>query len=233
MSLIPDTPTLRRHACALALPAIPLALLAATLVSPTDSTDNAVQLQVAAAHAGRWQGAALLELLTAALFPLAAGGIVHLVRARGAALAHLGAILAGLGALGMTSIALRHLFIYGLTAADRGVAGQVLDRLDTHAGAIAFPLMMAAPLAWIVLSGAAARARLVSRWVVIGAVAFMISDMLPIPAAEEIQALVGMLTFGTIAVRMLTLDDLHGELRTQTPATTEHAVVHPSAAAEA
>jgi hypothetical protein len=207
MSLITNAPALRRRACALALPGVPVALLAATLVSPTDSTDNAVQLRVAAAHAGRWQAAALLELLTAALFPLAAIGIVHLVRRRGAALAHVGALLAGLGTLGMTSIALRHLFVYGLTATDETSGLRVLDRLDNHGGAIAFPLMVAGPLAWIALSGAAARARLAPRWVVAGAVVFMISDSLPVPAAEELQSLIGILTFGAIALRMLRLDD--------------------------
>ncbi|MGH3004098.1 MAG: hypothetical protein ACRDM1_15780, partial [Gaiellaceae bacterium] len=164
-------------------------------------------LRAAAAHAGRWQGAALLELLAAALFPLAVAGIVHLVRRRGATLAHLGAILGGLGTLGMTAIGLRHLVIYGLTAADEATALRVLDRLDNHAGAIAMPLMIAGPLAWLVLSGAAARAGLVPRWVVAGAVLFMVSDSLPIPAAEEIQGVIGIVTFGAIAVRMLQLGD--------------------------
>ena len=204
MSLIPDTPALRRRAGALALPAIPVTLLAATLVSPTDSIDNAAQLRAAVAHPGRWQGAALLELLAAVLFPLAAAGVVRVVRSRGAGLAHLGAVLAGLGTLGMTSIALRHLFIYGLTATDQGTALRVLDHLDNHAGAIAFPLMMAGPLAWVVLSAAAARSRLAPRWVIVGAVAYMISDALPIPAAEEVQSLIGIVTFAAIALRLLT-----------------------------
>ena len=216
MPLLSNAPALRRRTCALALPGIPLALLAGTLVSPTDSTDNAAQLQAAAAHAGRWQAAALLELLTAALFPLAAAGIVHLVRRRGASLAHLGAVAAGLGTLGMAAIALRHLFIYGLTATDQTSALRVLDRLDNHAGAVAFPLMIAGPLAWILLSGAAARAGLVSRWVGLGAVAFAVSDSLPIPAAEEIQGVIGIATFGAIAVRMLRLGDEEWESPAET-----------------
>jgi hypothetical protein len=207
MSLISYTPALRRRASALALPVIPLALLVGALVSPTDSTDNATQLHAAAAHSGRWQGAALLELLAAALFPLAAAGIVRLVRRRGAALAHVGAVCAGLGTLGMTAIALRHLFIYGLTAADPTTALRVLDRLDGHAGAVAMPLMIAGPLAWILLAGAAARAGLVARWVVVGAVAFAISDSLPIPAAEEIQGLIGLAVFGALALAVLRRGD--------------------------
>jgi hypothetical protein len=211
MALISNAPALRRRACALALPGIPLALLIGSLVAPTESIDNADQLRAAAAHAGRWQASALFELLTAALFPLAAAGIVHVVRRRGAGLAHVGALLAGLGTLGMTSIALRHLFIYGLTATDEAGALRVLDRLDGHAGAIAMPLMIAGPLTWVVLSGAAARAGLVSRWVVPAMVAFAIVDMFPIPAAEELQSVIGLAAFGAIGFALLRLDDAQWE----------------------
>lgn len=215
MSPISNAPSLRRRACALALPGIPLALLVGSLVSPTDSNDNAAQLHAAAAHAARWQGAALLELLTAALFPLAAGGVVHVVRRRGAGLAHAGALFAGLGTLGMASIALRHLFIYGLTAADQQTALRVLDRLDSHAGVVAMPLMIAGPLAWIVLAGAAARAGIAPRWIVVGMVAFAFVDNFPIPAAEEVQGLIGLATFGAIALRLLRLRDADWELATR------------------
>ena len=51
---------IRRIACALALPALPLALLASTLVSPTDSTRNAAQLRAATAHGQAWAAAAVL-----------------------------------------------------------------------------------------------------------------------------------------------------------------------------
>jgi hypothetical protein len=206
--------TFRRRACALALPGIPLALLVGSFVAPTDSTDNAKQLAAAAAHAGSWQAAALLELLAAALFPLAAAGIVHVVRRRGRALATVGAAAAGLGTLGMAAIAFRHLFIYGLTATRSAAALDVLDRLDDHAGAIAMPLMIAGPLAWILLAGAAARAGLVSRWVVVGMLAFAVSDSLPIPAAEEIQGVIGLGAFGAIALRLLGVSDEQWEAET-------------------
>lgn len=211
MSPLSNAPALRRRACALALPGIPLAFLLSSLISPTDSDQNTDQLRAAAAHAGRWQAAALFELLAAALFPLAVAGVVHLVRHRGAALAHLAALLGGLGTLGVTSIALRHLYIYGLTATDRASALRVLDRLDSHAGAVAMPLMIAGPLALLLLCGAAARAGLAPRWVVLGAVGFAISDMLPIPAAELIQGAIGVATFGMIALRMLELTDRQWE----------------------
>jgi hypothetical protein len=207
MSLVTNAPALRRRACALALPGIPLTLLVGTLISPTDSTQNATQLRAAAAHGGRWEAAALLELLTAALFPLAVAGVVHIVRRRGAGLAHLGALLGGLGTIGMAAIAFRHVFIYGLAGIDSAAALHVLDRVDKSVGVVVLPCMFAGPLALIALSGAAARAGYVSRWVVAGAFAFFISDSLPIPGAELVQAAVGVATFGWIALNMLRLTD--------------------------
>jgi hypothetical protein len=201
------TATLRRRASALALVGIPTTLLIGSLISPTDSTKNATQLHAAATHADRWQAAALLELLTAALFPLAVAGVARVVQRRGANLATVGAALGGLGALGMAAIATRHLFIYGLTVADQPSALRVLDQLDNHAGAIALPLMFAGPLALIAITAAAARARLVPSWLVAGAVLFFISDSLPIPAAEEVQGVIGIVTFGWIATRLLRLID--------------------------
>jgi hypothetical protein len=212
MSLLTNAPALRRRACALALPGIPLALLLGTLISPTDSTDNAPQLRAAAAHGGRWEAAALLELLAAALFPLAVGGIVHLVRRRGSGLANLGALLGGLGTIGLAAIAFRHLFIYGLAGIDHAAALHALDRVDNTVGIVMLPCMFAGPLALITISGAASRAGYVSRWVVAGAIVFFISDSLPIPGAEILQAAVGLATFGWIALQMLRLTNEQWEM---------------------
>jgi hypothetical protein len=59
--------------------------------------------------------------------------------------------------------------------------------------------MFAGPFALIFLAAAAARAGLVSRWAVAGAVVFFLSDMLPIPAAEELQGVIGIVTFAVVA----------------------------------
>lgn len=189
----------RRTVCALALPAIPLVLLAATLVSPTDSTENAVQLQAAAHHGAAWAAAAMLELLTAAAFPLAAAGVVMAVRGRGATLASVGGLMGALGTLGMASIALRHAFIYGLADIGQAQALHALDRVDHVFGLVVLPLMFLAPISLIVLAGAAARGGLAPRWVPVGAVVFFVVDMLPIPGAEIVQSLVGIATFAVVA----------------------------------
>jgi hypothetical protein len=196
----------RRRACAVALPGIPLALLAATLISPTDSTNNAPQLRAAAAHGARWDIAAFLELLAAALFPLAAAGVASLVRRRGTRLATAGAALASLGSIGLAAIGLRHLFIYGLATAPQATALHVLDRVDHAAGPVILPCMFAGPIALIVLVSAAVRAGYVPRWTIAAAVLFFISDSLPVPAAEEIQGVIGIATFTTVALRVLRHD---------------------------
>jgi hypothetical protein len=194
---------LRRIVCALALPAFPLALLAAALVSPTDSTEDAVQLRTAAAHGPAWTAAALFELLAAVLIPLAVFGLVDAVRGRGTALASLGGLFGALGTVGMASIALRHAFVYGLAGIDPAQALHTLDRVDDTFGPVVFPLMLLAPVTWIVLAGAVARAGIAPRGVIAGAAAFLVADMLPIPAAEIVQTAIGLATFGVIAHRVL------------------------------
>jgi anti-sigma factor RsiW len=63
--------------------------------------------------------------------------------------------------------------------------------------------MVCAPLAWILLAAAAARAGIVSRLVPAGAFVFFVVDMLPLPGAEELQGVVGIATFGALAWSLL------------------------------
>jgi hypothetical protein len=123
-----------RRLCTLALPAFPLALLAGTLVTPTDSTENAVQLTAASSHASAWVAAALLELLAAALIPFAVVAVARAIHGRGVRLAATGSALGFLGTLGLTSIALRHAFVYGLASADQATALHTIDRVDDEFG---------------------------------------------------------------------------------------------------
>jgi|SRR5579884_401501 len=215
----------RRAITTLALPALPIALLVGTLVSPTDSTKNGPQLAAAAAHPARWQTAAAFEVLGAILLALGTTALAGAVQRRGARLANVGGLLGILGSLGLMGIALHHFFIYGLAATDRAAALHALDRLDNGAaGPIVFPLMFAGPLALVVLAGAAVRAGLARRWTIAGAVVFFVSDMLPIPAAEEIQMAVGVVTFGAIAMRLLAARGDEGSAPAPSPSVTPTAV---------
>jgi hypothetical protein len=193
----------RRTICALALPAFPLALLAGTLVSPTDSTKDAVQLTAASAHHAAWAAAAILELLAAALVPPAVAAVVGAVRGRGAGLANAGGLLGVLGTIGMSAIGFRHVFIDGLAGIDTTQALHALDRIDTTFGPVVLPLMFATPLAFIVLAAAAVRAGIAPRWLPVGAFVFLVSDMLPIPGGEIVQQVVGIATFVVFARAVL------------------------------
>lgn len=197
------SPALRRVSTAIALPGFPLALLLGSLVSPTGSSANTDQLVAAGTDPNRWQAAALFELLAAALVPFAIAGVLHRVRHRGAGLANSAAVLGVLGSLGMAAISFRHLFIGALSAAHDPTANSVLDALDNRGGVAIFALMMALPVALVLLAGATARAGLVSAWVVPGAIVFALVDSFPLPWAEEVQGLVGLVTFGVIAAATL------------------------------
>ncbi len=209
--------TFRRRAAALALPGIPLALFIGSLIAPTDSIDNAPQLRAAAAHGARWDAAAVCELIAAALFPLAAAGVARAARERGATLATFGAAIAGLGSIGMAGIGFRHLFIYGLATAPQPTALHALDRVDNSVGPAIFLCMLAGPVALILLVGAAVRAGYVARWAMAGVVLFAVADSLPIPAAEEVQGVVGIAVFALVSQRIL----MHAESRRQEPRITE------------
>jgi len=194
---------IRRIACALALPALPLTLLAGTLVSPTDSTKNAVQLRAAAAHGPAWAAAAMLELAAAVVIPLGVAALVSAVRDRGSTLATIGGALGVLGTVGMAAIAFRHIFIYGMATVDRAQALHALDRVDHVFGPLVLPLMFFAPIAFVVLAAGAVRAGLASLWVPFAAFAFFVTDMLPLPGAEIAQQVIGIATFAVLAHAVL------------------------------
>lgn len=189
--------------CALALPAFPLVLLAGNLATPTDSGDNAVQLLAAARHGTAWAAAADLELLAAALIPLGVAAVLSVVRGRGRGLATAAGLVGVLGTLGMAAIAFRHMYVFGLAGIDQSPALHVLDRVDGTFGPAVLPLMVAAPVTYILLAAAAARARLAPPWLVLGAVLFFVSDLLPIPGAEVVQMLAGVITLVLLARAVL------------------------------
>jgi hypothetical protein len=189
----------RRIVCALALPALPLALLAGTLVAPTDSTDNATQLRAASLHGRALAAAEMIEMIAAVVMPLAVVAVAGAVRGRGVALATIGGALGVLGTVGMAAIAFRHVFIYGMATIGRVQALHALDRIDHVFGPIVLPLMFLGPVSFVVLAAAAVRAGIAPRWVPFGAFAFFVADMLPLPGAEVVQQVIGIATFAVLA----------------------------------
>jgi predicted membrane channel-forming protein YqfA (hemolysin III family) len=193
----------RRRAGALSLVALFPALLVSTAIDPLgDNHDNTTQLHNAIGHSGAVVASAALELLAAALAPVAVLWLVQLVNDRGRVLANIGGVLGIAGALGMALIGLHELFIAALADTDPAHGTAILDRLDHLAGPVVV-LFFGVPIALVLLAIAAHRAHLVPTWVPALAGLFFIADFTPIPEAEIIQLLLGLAAFGTIAFRAL------------------------------
>ena len=196
----------RRRAGATSIVAFFTALLIATVLAPTDSHANSEQLRAALAHPGRMQAAAWLEIAAGILAPVAVLTLMHVVRGRGARLAHAGGILGVLGSVGMSLIGVHRLFIVALAQQGGDRAGAVLDRLDHLAPAI-IVLFFALPIAFVLLAAACVRNGLAPRRVLAGAVVFLVLDSAPVPGAELLQLALGLATFGWLARRISALTD--------------------------
>lgn len=195
--------TFRRRAGAVSLVALFPVLLLSTAIDPLgDSHDNASQLHHAVGHSGAVVASAMLELLAAALAPVAVLWLVQLVTGRGRVLANVGGVLGILGSVGMTLIGIHQIFVAALADADPAHGVAVLDRLDHLVGPLPV-LFFGVPVALVLLAIAARRAELVPAWVPALAGLFFVADFFPIPGAETIQLVLGLVAFGAIALRGL------------------------------
>lgn len=197
--------TSRRLAGAFCLVGFFLTMLATSLVDPLeDSASAGVQLSVMGAHRAAVQRLAWLELLSALLFVGVVMALVGLTRRRGTGLGNLGAGIGACGAIGLSMISLHHFFLLSLLTADRATALEVSQRLDALVGPALLPFLFAGPISLVLLCAAVARAHLVPWTCFAGALAFAFIDMVPgLPHAEVIQMLLGLVTFGWIAVQMV------------------------------
>lgn len=195
----------RRWAGALCLVAFFLVMLATTLSDPVENSDPVrAQLATIASQRATVQRLAWLELLAALLFVGVVMTLVGLTRRRGTGLGNAGAVVGVCGAIGMSMISLHHFFLIALVDANQSTAVAVSDRLDALVGPALFPFLFAAPISLVLLCAAVARARLVPWTCFAGAVVFALIDLVPgVPHAEVIQMLVGLVTFGWVAVQMI------------------------------
>jgi hypothetical protein len=216
----------RRWAGALALPLFFLALLMATLSDPLDDqASNAVQLRQAAAHLGSLKLTFLAELAAAGLSVAATMAVVGAIRRRGAGLANAGAVLGVVGGVGLSLIGMAHVYLYALAASRIPDAQQVLSARDAAAGGIVL-LFLAAPLAVVLLCGAAVRARLAPWPLLVVTSAFVVLEVVPTPF-DELPALVaGLVAYVWVASGLLGL----GRTSTVTGSTASRATVGAPAA---
>lgn len=204
----------RRRVGALSTIGLFAALIASTIVDPLgDNHDNAVQLHKATGHSSAVVASAALELVAAALAPVAVLWLVQLVRGRGARLANVSGGVGIAGSLGMAMIGVHQFFVAALADADPAHGVAVLDRLDHLVGPVPL-LFFGVPVALVLLAVAVYRAGLAPRWVPALAVVFFVIDFLPVPGAEAIQLVLGLIVFGSISARALRARELQVELVT-------------------
>ena len=201
-----STSTFRRRAGALSIVGLFVAMLAATLIEPTESHSNSDLVSAAVAHAGRMQAAGWCEIGAGILAPVAVLTLAHVVVDRGARLARIGAVLGILGSVGTTLIGVHRFFVVAVAQSDSAHAVAVLDRLDQIVPVLVL-FVFAFPFALVLLAGAVVRAGLAPRWVLPAAIVFLVVDLTPLPKAELVEILVGLAAFGRIAWRILGLSD--------------------------
>jgi hypothetical protein len=201
----PTTPTpFRRWAGALTLPLFFLAMIGASVTDPVEdeTATPTEQLVQAAAHLGRLQTTFLLELVASMLFLAATAAIVGRLRGRGSGLGSAGAVLGLFGGVGMTMIAVAHIYLHALAASGSSDSVRILAARDSAAGPLPL-LFFAAPLAIVVFCGAAVRGGLV-RWpLLVVAAAFLLLEYVPSPLGEVPSLVCGLVAHSWIAVALV------------------------------
>jgi hypothetical protein len=196
---------IRRWAGALSLPLFFLAMIGASVADPVEdeTATPAEQLRQAAAHLGRLQTTFVLELLAAVFFLAATAAVVGRLRSRGAGLADAGGVLGLLGGVGLTMIAVGHIYLYALAASGSSDALSIFAARDTAAGPLPL-LFFAAPFAIVILCGAAVRGGL-ARWpLLVVAGAFLLLEYVPSPLGEVPSLVCGLVAYSWIAVALVT-----------------------------
>ncbi len=200
----PAPSAVRRWAGALSLPLLFATLVGATFADPLDDRAAAVeQARQATGHLPQLQLTFLFELLAAALMIAVTMTVVGVVRGRGSAVANAGAVLGTLGGVGLSLIAMAHVYLYAIVASGTADGAAVLAARNAGAGFVT-PLFFAAPLALVVLAVAAVRARLVPWPVLVIIGVFLVLEVMPLlPGGELFPLLAGLVAYTWIALRII------------------------------
>ena len=165
-----------------------VALFAAEFVDPSRTGKPEELASIAIETPGRMAWGAVLLVISSALLVVGALGCARLVRGRGRRLAHTGAALSVLGALGHMSYATFALILTALPGPhpNRAEMVELIDRVDQSAAVnlVALPLILFFVLGMLILQIALVRGRIVPSWV-----------LAPVGAAIVIE----ILSLGTVA----------------------------------
>lgn len=180
---------------------------AAGAIDPIGDAKNPERVSAAAAHGGRLALAALLLLLSSALFVPTIVTIMRAVRDRGRVLVWIGGVCGVLGALGHAALVGYYAVLSQTPDGDRAQMVALLDRIDssTIAGLVAVPAIAGFALGVWFLVLALARSRVLPAWVALftlASIALEISGVEPFPSIH-LAEIVGVLPIAWFGVRLL------------------------------
>lgn len=208
------TDAFRKKATALSLLGFVLASVGASVAMTLLPAGNspADQLVRAKDHAGLLLASRGMFLLATALFLPAVFGLLRLMRDRGARLAHIGAALAVLGALGHMALIMHSLFLLQTVGGDAAEMEAFLARLDSSpvVGMVVFPLVLSFGVALLLLAIGLHRAGVMPRWgLIVMIVAFLLIFTNPdgLSWIETIQNVLVAASFGWVGVLLLRMSD--------------------------
>lgn len=212
-----DPTQLRKGVAAVGLIGFPLAGLIAALIDADEGTDTAAPelYAIAAAHSDAILVSALVFIVSAILTVPAVGGLVHLVRGRGATLAHVGGALVVLGGFGHMGYATWQLMLSQIPRApDQAELVAFLDRQQTVMTPVLLPLLFAIAVGVLLLAIALRRARFVPQWFLTATIATFACDIVlnsspledtKLPIVLVWAAFTGL--FGFLGIRVLRMSD--------------------------
>lgn len=168
MLMLSDPVSFRKAVAGASLVGFPLAGLVSAILDADVGTgmEPSSLYAVLVGHERAIMVAALLFIVSAVLTVPALGGILHLLRARGAALGHIGAALVLIGAMGHMGYATWQMMLsYVPREADRAAMVAYLDRSSSVSNVLLLPMLIAVSLGLILVAVGLRRARVVPMWV--------------------------------------------------------------------
>jgi hypothetical protein len=230
---IAKTERFRRWVAGISLIGFAAMIVAQDVVGARTPSDAAGQYAAVAAERGGTIVSSVFLLVSSILLVPAVFGVLHLVRERGATLAHIGGALAILGALGHVAVMTYQLALVEMTrVGDREAMVALIDRLSnsTTVGLVVFPMILAFALGLLILSLALWRARIMQGWaaaLVLVAVVLDVAAPDGGPAAVSItKQLLAFAAFTYVGLRVLRMSDAEWER----PVARRELVAQPQAA---
>lgn len=206
------TRRIQRYTAAAALAAFPALLVVQAPIDPASGGTGEVMYAAASEQAEALLASAALIMVSGLLMVPAVASLVHLARARGAALATLAAVLGVLGGFGHFAIGMFYLVALALPGGDPGQMAAYVDRLNALPAltAIAFPLILCFGFGVVAMSWAAWRIGLLGWWgpILVTAVVLM-HQLLPINSTSvELGGLAALTAvFGYLGIRIARMSD--------------------------